>query len=98
MYSVWKITNIEWIPFEETATALEYRNLSFLDAPNHVMSDDELPNELFIGAKEDYMDWEIYEKTGRLPKSYEYCPDEDGNLKMFLTQFGEVLTKIRIIE
>lgn len=93
MYSVWKITNIEWIPFEETITALENRNLSFLDAPNHVMSDDELPNELFIGAKEDYIHWEIYEKTGRLPESYEYCPDEVGNMKMFLTLFGEVLSK-----
>ena len=93
MYSVWKITNIEWIAFEDTTTVLENRNLSFLDAPNHAMSDDELPNELFIGAKEDYIDWEIYEKTGRLPKSYKYCPDEDGNLKMFLTLFGEVVTK-----
>lgn len=93
MYSVWKITKIVWIPFEETTTALESRNLSFLDAPNHVMSDDELSNELFIGAKEDYIDWEIYEKTGRLPKSYEYCPDEVGNMKMFLNLFDEVLTK-----
>lgn len=93
MYSVWKITNIEWFAFEETTTALENRNLTFLDAPNHIMSDDELPNELFIGAKEDYIDWEIYEKTGRLPNSYEYCPDEVGNMKMFLTQFGKVLTK-----
>lgn len=90
MYSVWKITNIEWVAFEDTTAALENCNLSFLDAPNHVMSDDELPNELFIGAKEDYIDWEIYEKTGRLPKSYEYCPDEYENLKMFLTLFGEV--------
>ena len=95
MYSVWKITNIEWIPFEETTTFLENRNLSFLDAPNHVMSDDELPNELFIGSKEDYINWEIYEKIGRWPKSYDYCPDEDGNLKMFLTQFGEVLTNLQ---
>ena len=55
------------------------------------MSDDELPNELFIGAKEDYIDWEIYEKTGRFPKSYKYCPDEDGNMKMFLTLFGEAV-------
>ena len=89
MYSVWKITNIEWIDLKDTPSTLEKRNLSFLDAPNHVMSDDELPNELFIGAKEDYRDWEIYEKTGRLPKSYKYCPDEDGNWKMFLTLFGE---------
>ncbi len=93
MYSVWKITNIEWISFEDTTMSLENRNLTFLDAPNHVMSDDELPNELFIGSKEDYIDWEIYEKTGRLPKSYECCPDEDGNLKMFLSLFGEVVTK-----
>lgn len=93
MYSVWKITNIEWTALEDTATALENRNLSFLDTPTHVMGDDELPDELFIGAKEDYIDWEIYEKTGRLPKSYKYCPDEDGNWKMFLTLYGEVLTK-----
>lgn len=93
MYGVWKITNIDWVALEDTITALENRNLSFLDAPNHVMSDDELSNELFISAKEDYIDWEIYEKTGRLPKSYEYCPDEVGNMKMFLTQFSEVLIK-----
>lgn len=93
MYSVWKITNIEWIAFEDTPTALEDRNLSFLDAPEHVMSDDELPGELSIGAKEDYITWEIYEKIGRLPKSYNYCPDEYGNMKMFLTLFGEVLSK-----
>lgn len=49
-------------------------------------------NELSIGAKEDYITWEIYEKTGRLPKSYNYCPDEDGNMKMFLTLFREALT------
>lgn len=88
MYSVWKITNIEWIPFDETTTALKNRNLSFLDAPGHVMGDDELPGELFIGAKEDYIDWEIYEKTGRLPERYDYYPDEGRNLKMFLTLFG----------
>ena len=92
MYSVWKITNIEWIALEDTPSTLENRNLSFLDAPSHVMGDDELPNELCIGAKEDYIDWEIYEKTGRLPKSYKCCPDEDGNLKMFSTLYGEVLT------
>ena len=93
MYSDWKITNIEWVAYEETIAALENRNLTFLDAPNHVMSDDELPNELFIGAKEDYITWEIYEKTGRLPESYEYCPDEDGNMKMFLTLFGKISSK-----
>lgn len=93
MYGVWKITNIEWTALEDTPAALETRNLSFLDAPEHVMSDDELPGELFVGAKEDYIDWEIYEKTGRLPKSYEYCPDEAGNMKMFSTLFGEVLQK-----
>ncbi|MBR4890808.1 MAG: hypothetical protein IKU15_05935 [Clostridia bacterium] len=93
MYGVWKISNIDWVALEDTITALENRNLSFLDAPNHVMSDNELSNELFISAKEDYIDWEIYEKTGRLPKSYEYCPDEVGNMKMFLTQFGKIFTK-----
>lgn len=93
MYSEWKITNIEWVAYEDTIAALENRNLTFLDAPNHVMSDDELPNELFIGAKEDYITWEIYEKTGRLPKSYDYCPDEVGNMKMFLTLFGKTSPK-----
>lgn len=93
MYGVWKITNIEWVANEDTITALENRNLSFLDAPNHVMSDDELPGELFVGAKEDYITWEIYEKTGRLPESYEYYPDEVGNMKMFLNLIGEVFTK-----
>lgn len=93
MYSVWKITNVEWIPFEETTTAIENRGLSFLDAPEHAMGDDELPDELFVGAKEDYIVWEIYEKTGRLPESFDYCPDEDGNMKMFLTLFGEVMRK-----
>lgn len=92
MYSVWKITNIEWTALEDTPAALEDRNLSFLDAPDHVMGDDELPGELSIGAKEDYINWAIYEKTGRWPKSYNYCPDEDGNMKMFLTLFKEVLT------
>lgn len=91
MYSLWKITNIDWVAFEDTSAALEDRNLSFLDTPKHVMGDDELPRELSIGAKEDYITWEIYEKTGRLPKSYDYCPDEDGNMKMFLTLFKEVL-------
>ena len=93
MYSVWKITNIDWVALEDTITALENRNLTFLDAPDRVMGDDELPGELFIGAKEDYITWEIYEKTGRLPKSYDYCPDEVGNMKMFLTLFGEVFEK-----
>lgn len=93
MYSVWKITNIEWTALEDTPTALENRNLTFLDAPKHVMSDDELPGELFVGAKEDYITWEIYEKTGRLPESYNYCPDEVENLKMFLTLFAEVIIK-----
>lgn len=92
MYSVWKITNIDWVALEDTPAALEDRNLSFLDAPKHVMDDDELPGELSIGAKEDYITEEIYEKTGRLPKSYNYCPDEDENMKMFLTLFKEVLT------
>ena len=92
MYSVWKITNIDWVALEDTTEALENRNLTFLDAPEHVMGDDELPGELSIGAKEDYIDWEIYEKTGRLPKSYKYWPDEDGNMKMFLTLFHEALT------
>lgn len=93
MYSAWKITNIDWVALEDTTAFLENRNLSFLDVPDHVMGDDELPNELFIDSKEDYIDWEIYEKTGRLPKSYKYCPDEAGNMKMFLTLFGEVLSK-----
>lgn len=93
MYGVWKVTNIEWIPVEETTTALESRGLSFLDVPEHVMGDHELPGELFIGAKEDYIDWEIYEKTGRLPKNYEYYPDEGRNLKMFLNLFDEALRK-----
>lgn len=92
MYSVWKITNIDWVALEDTPADLENRNLTFLDAPDHVMGDDELPGELSIGAKEDYITWEIYEKTGRLPKSYNYCPDHDGNMKMFLTLFGEALT------
>ena len=76
MYSEWKITNIKWVTLEDTTKALEERNLSFLNTPYHVMSDDELPDKMFIGAEEDYIDWKIYEKTGRLPKSYEYCPDE----------------------
>ena len=92
MYSLWKITDIDWVALEDTPSALATRNLTFLDAPEHVMGDDELPGELCIGAKEDYIDCEIYEKTGRLPKSYKYCPDEDGNWKMFLTLFEEVLT------
>ena len=92
MYSVWKITNIDWVALEDTPTALEDRNLTFLDAPDHVMGDDELPGELSIGAKEDYINWAIYEKTGRWPASYNYCPDEDGNMKMFLTLFREALT------
>ena len=93
MYSVWKITNIDWVALEDTTEALENRNLTFLDVPEHVMGDDELPGELFVGAKEDYITWEIYEKTGRLPESYNYCPDEVENLKMFLTLLAEVTTK-----
>lgn len=41
MYSVWKITNIDWVALEDTPAALEDRNLSFLDEPKHVMDDDD---------------------------------------------------------
>ena len=75
MYCKWNVKNIKWVAKDFTEEYLKKNNITYLYDPEIVLTDSEIPAEMDVTCKEDYIAWEMYDRTGRYPYEYDYRPD-----------------------